>query len=372
MDLGFLIVIIGLIGLGIAVTVLQQRHAKTTQEQVSQNVNQMLESLRTEIQRVSDRDRVEMQQQLNRVHDQVYKGMNDSQSAIRQQFEQTSKIIQDVTQRLTTLDSTNKQVLDFSSQLQNLQNILKSPKQRGVVGEFFLAQLLGNVLSKESYALQHHLGIDEGTGKELIADAVIFVREQIIPIDAKFSLENYNRIMEEFDPERREKLEKEFKNDIKLRIDETSKYIQPRFNTMNFAFMFIPAEGVYYNLMNAEVGSGVNSRSLTEYAFSKGVMIVSPTSFYAYLQTVLLGLKQLQIEKDAHEIIKRVAELGNHFRKYSDYHAKIGKNLTTVVGQFNESSNELRKVSKDVIRITAGDASQIIDIEEVAKPLLEA
>jgi DNA recombination protein RmuC len=134
--------------------------------------------------------------------------------------------------------------------------------------------------------------------------------------------------------------------------------------------MFIPAEGVYYNLLNADVGSGINSRNLVEYAFSKHVMIVSPTSFYAYLQTVLLGLRELQLEKSTTEIIKKVAELGKHFSSYTEYHKKLGSNLSTAVNQFNLSSNELKKVGKDVGKISSGDLDKIAEIDTVAKPQL--
>lgn len=371
MDIGIIVIIITLIIFGVGLILQLRGQQQITSSELSKNVNDVVDKLRLEMQLMSDRDRAELQQQLNRVNDQLYKGMNDSQSVIRQQFDQTSKIIQDVTQRLTTLDSTNKQVLDFSSQLQSLQNILKNPKQRGVLGEYWLEQLLGNVLPPDAYRMQHRLGTDETTGKELIADAVIFVRELIIPIDAKFSLENYNRLMEESDAERREKLEKDLKTDIKNRIDETAKYIQPQLGTMTFSFMFIPAEGVYYNIMNAEVGSGINSRSLIDYAFTKKVLIVSPTSFFAYLQTVLLGLRELQLEKSAQDIIKRVGELGKHFRAYADFHDKIGKNLATVVNQYNQSSGELRKVSRDVVKVTDGSTLDILEIEDIAKPLVE-
>ncbi|MBU4453373.1 DNA recombination protein RmuC, partial [Patescibacteria group bacterium] len=287
------------------------------------------------------------------------------------QFEQSAQIIQDVTNRLTELDRTNKQVLDFSSQLQNLQNILKNPKQRGVIGEYWLETLLRNVLPPESYKMQYKIGTDEKTHQILIADAAIFIRDQVIPIDAKFTLENYNRMMETQDEVEREKIEKIFKSDVKKRIDETSKYIQQEQGTMSFAFMFIPAEGIYYNLLNAEVGAGINSNNLVEYAFSKHVMLVSPTSFYAYLQTVLLGLRELQLEKSTIEIIKRVAELGKHMKSYSDYHEKLGKNLNTTVNQYNQSSGELRKMGKDVSRITSGESEVIIDIEEVIQTQID-
>lgn len=368
MDIQIILILIGFL---ILVAVVIYSNRKSSSSQASQNISEEINRIREEMIRGTSDHRKEVSQQLERVHDQLTRGMQHSQSTMQKQFAESSKIIKEVTEKLTTLDSTNKQVLDFSAQLQNLQNILKNPKQRGVLGEYWLETLLSNVLPKESYRMQYNVGTDEKSGKQLIADAAIFIRKQCIPIDAKFSLENYNRMMEEQDADKREKLEKQLKSDVKLRIDETSKYIRPEFNTMNFSFMFIPAEGVYYNLLNAEVGSGINSQNLVEYAFSKHVMIVSPTSFYAYLQTVLLGLRELQLEESTQEIIKRVGELGKHLRSYSDYHDRLGKNLSTVVNQYNQSGGELRKVSKDVVKITSGSIDEVLEVDEVDKPLLE-
>jgi DNA recombination protein RmuC len=329
-----------------------------------------LNAVREEMARANADHRKELQERMDRIDDQLDKKLTHSHESIQKNFDQTSKIISDVTEKLTTLDKTNKQVLDFSSQLQNLQNILKNPKQRGVLGEYWLETLLSNVLPQGSYQMQFPMGEDEKTGKQLIADAIIRIRAQIIPIDAKFSLENYNRMAEEHDAEKRDALENELKKDVKNRIDETAKYIRPEIGTMGFAFMFIPAEGVYYNLLNAEVGSGINSKNLIEYAFSKHVMIVSPTSFYAYLQTVLLGLKELALEQSTTVIIKQVAELGKHFNAYTDYHKRMGANLGVAVNQFNLSSNELRKVGKDVNRISTGAADETVELEIVDKPQL--
>lgn len=337
---------------------------------VSQNITQELQRLREELQRTNNDHRKEMQGQLQRVEDQLGKGMRHSHESMQKQFEQTLQSAQAIAKELSEVKNVNKQVLDFSSQLQNLQNILKNPKQRGVLGEYWLETLLGNVLPATSYKMQYDVGTDEKTSQKLIADAAIFIRDQVIPIDAKFTLENYNRMMQEQDAPRREKIERDFKADVKKRIDETSKYIRPELGTMNFAFMFIPAEGVYYNLLNAEVGSGINSSNLVQYAFEKHVMLVSPTSFYAYLQTVLLGLRELQLEESTTEIIKRVGELGKHFSAYADYHEKLGNNLTTVVNQYNKSGSELRKVSKDVNKITSGDMD-ILELDEVHKPAIE-
>lgn len=363
--LGFLAVI------GIFASIYFYKKSNPQLDQASQNIVDQMNNIREEMVRSTSDHRREVKDQLDRVHDQLTKGMQHSHTSMQKQFEDSSKIIKEVTEKLTTLDSTNKQVLDFSAQLQNLQNILKNPKQRGVLGEYWLETLLSNVLPKESYSMQYKIGENEADGKTLIADAIIKIRDQIIPIDAKFSLENYNRMTEENDPSQKEKLEKQLKSDVKIRIDETSKYIHPELGTMNFAFMFIPAEGVYYNLLNADVGSGINSRNLVEYAFSKHVMIVSPTSFYAYLQTVLQGLRELKLEESTQEIIKRVGELGKHIRSYNDYHTKLGVQLGTVVNHYNKSGGELKKVSKDIKKITSGTVDDIIDVEEIAKPAIE-
>lgn len=346
----------------------------------SQNIETELMKLREEMRGLHFENRQEVQGQLNRVNDQLFKGMSEQQRTItntqqstQQQFGQMTKIIQEVTSKLTLLDVTNKQVLDFSSQLKSLQDILKNPKQRGILGEYYLETLLKNVLAPESFVMQYRLGSDE-QGKDLIPDAVVFVKDKIIPVDSKFSLENYNRIVEEQNEGERIKLERLFVTDLKNRIVETSKYIQPDKGTMDFAFMFIPHEAIYYDLLVNKIGSNAeDNENLIQRAASKyKVIIVSPTSFLAYLQTVLQALRALKIEETAHDIIRHVGDLGKHFQKYSEYHGKIGKNLGTVIGQYNDSSNELRKISRDIVRVTSGDPSQLIEIDEIQKPLIEA
>lgn len=338
----------------------------------SQNVLQELARFREEFQRSATEQRNEVQTKLDRVNDQMNTGLDRSHKTIQVQFEQTSRIIQEVTGKLATLDATNKQVLDFSSQLRNLQDILKNPKHRGILGEYYLETLLKNALAPESYAMQYRLGKDDD-GKDLIPDAVVFVKEKIIPIDSKFSLENYNRISEEADPVERAKLEKTFVNDLKNRILETSKYIHPDKGTMDFAFMFIPHEAIYYDLLVNKIGGAQDDNdNLIQRAASKyHVIIVSPTSFLAYLQTVLQALHALKIEERAQDIIKHVADLGKHFRVYSEFHTKVGNNLTTVVNQYNLSSNELKKVSKDMTKITNGTSEDLIEISAVEKPMIE-
>lgn len=283
------------------------------------------------------------------------KEMNQS---MRYQSTETSRIIADITEKITRLDETNKQVVSFADQLKNLQDILKNPKQRGVLGEYYLETLLKNVMPPGSYQMQY--GFPDGT----IVDAVVFIKDKIIPIDSKFSLENYNRISETNDKAEKDRLEKVFVNDLKNRIVETSKYIQPKENTMDFAFMFIPHEAIYYDLLVNKIGgSSDETDNLIQRAASKyKVIIVSPTSFLAYLQTVLQGLKAMQIEEGAKDIVKRVGELGKHLQSYDETHQKLGNAISTVVSHFNKSNHEFRKIDKDVMRITG----ETIEIETLS------
>jgi DNA recombination protein RmuC len=283
---------------------------------------------------------------------------------------QSAKLISDVTEKLTKLDETNKQVVGFADQLQNLQDILKNPKQRGILGEYYLETVLKNVLAPKSYEMQYKMGKDD-EGRDLIVDAAVFVKDKIIPIDSKFSLENYNRILEERDPVEKEKLEKLFKQDLKNRIDETSKYIKPERGTMDFAFMFIPSEAIFYDLLINQVGAvKVNTRDLIEYAFKeKHVIIVSPTSFLAYLQTVLQGLKAMQIEDSVKDVIKRVGELNKHLASYEDYLKKLGNNISTVVNTYNQGYREYKKIDKDVVKVIGGESK--VDAMQLEKPNID-
>jgi len=278
---------------------------------------------------------------------------------------ESNKIIRDVTERLTRLDETNKQVISFADQLQSLENILKNPKQRGILGEYYLETVLKNVLPPGSYQMQYEFP------DKTIVDAVVFVKDKIIPIDSKFSLENYNKMVEEQDLTTKKKLETIFVNDLKNRITETSKYIQSTRGTTDFAFMFIPHEAIYYDLLTNKVGAlEENAENLIQRAAGKyKVIITSPTSFLAYLQTVLQGLKAIQIEESAKEIIKKIEDLGKHLKSYDEYHNKLGNALGTVVNHYNASNKELKKIDKDVLKISG--SSPELALLEVEKPKLE-
>jgi DNA recombination protein RmuC len=309
------------------------------------------------------------------LQEQITERMDKNQDLMREsiqkQFSASSKLITDVTERLTKLDETNKRVVSVADELKTLQNVLQNPKQRGVLGEYYLAQVLENVLPPDRFKLQHRIGKDD-QGRDLICDAVIMLdKGKLLPVDSKFSLENYNRVLEEKDKLTRDMHVKAFRQDLKNRIDETSKYIQPQDGTMDYAFMFIPSEAIYYDLLVNKVGvTTTNARDLIEYAFrEKNVIIVSPTTFMAYLQTVLQGLRSLQIEEQAKEIQQRVGELGRHISGYEQLMQKLGSSLGTTVNHFNNAHKELKKVDKDVVKIARTSAS--VEPLLLDKPSLE-
>lgn len=293
-------------------------------------------------------------QSQSQLHERIDKGQAQMFGSLHKQMNQSAQLITEVTQRLTKLDETNRQVVDVTAELKTLQNILQNPKQRGGLGEFYLETVIGNVLPTGQYQMQYEFKNGEKV------DAVIFLdNEKILPIDSKFSLENYNRLVEETDKDRREALAKAFKQDLKGRIDETSKYIRPSEKTMDFALMFIPSEAIYHDLLSNKVGVvKTSSQDLIEYAFrQKRVVIVSPTTFLAYLQTIMQGLRSLKIEEQAKEIQIRVGQLGKHLIGFEEYMHKLGNSLGTTVNHFNSAHKELKKVDKDVVKIAATEAA---------------
>jgi DNA recombination protein RmuC len=339
-----LIVVLGvvLVGFGIVIYVLNQRLG----EMKNGNAVELMKSDVTELTRS-----VGMLQQA--VGDKLERNAVSMQTSMQKQLGESAKLVADVTQRLAKLDETNRRVVDVADELKTLQNVLQNPKQRGVFGEYYLQSVLENVLSPKQFALQYKFNDGE------IVDAVIFLeRGQILAIDSKFSLENYNRMIEATDKLERDRWLLKVKADLKGRIDETSKYIRPSEKTMDFAFMFIPSESLYYDLLINNVGTGGSSRDLIEYAFrDKHVIIVSPTSFMAYLQTVLQGLRSLQIEEQAKDIQIRVGKLGQHIGRFEIFMQKLGTSLGTTVNHYNSAHKELGKIDKDVVKIAGNDSS---------------
>lgn len=317
----------------------------------------MLQANMTEITKSMEQLRLGMQKQLT-------EQMGQSNKQMAQQFAASAKIIADVTQKLTELDKTNKNVGDIASELKTLQNVLQNPKQRGVLGEYYLEQILKNLLPPGGYQLQYKLG--EG----LTVDAVIILDDKVLPIDSKFSLENYSRLLDAKDEEK-PALERAFKEDLKRRIDETSKYIKPGKGTLDQALMFIPSEAIYYDLLANKVGlAGVSGRNLMQYAaVDKKVTIVGPSTLSAMLQTIVQGLRSIEIHKDTEKIRKNIEQLSKHLISHNAYMLKLGNSLGTTVGHYNATYKELGKIDKDIVKIA--DTEQSVNPVLIDRPNLD-
>jgi DNA recombination protein RmuC len=291
----------------------------------------------------------------------MHESSKQMHETVRGQLGESSRLIKEITQEITSVKEIGRQTQSFAEQLQSLQDLLKNPKQRGILGEYYLEMVLKNVMTPQDYKIQYAFENGE------IVDAVVIVDKKLVPVDSKFSLENYNRLVSApVGSTERATLEKVFVNDLKLRIQETAKYIRPEEGTMDFAFMFIPSEGIYYDLLTNQVGGGEDENLIQRAASKYKVIIVSPTSFLAYLQTVLQGLRALEIEKRAGEIQKRVGELGKHVGSYEEYYKKLGVALGTTVSHYNSAYKELGKIDKDVYRIT--DSKIGVEPELLEKP----
>ncbi len=336
---------------------------------MQRKINRKEEMQRKEYSKQENQSILLLQQQIGdltkQLHGKIDQSSRHSDKMLQDQFKETSRISKDMIEKLLKLEETNKQVVGFTDQLSNLEKILTNSKARGNLGEANLELILSNILPPQNYETQFQFKSGE------VVDAVIKIKEKLLPIDAKFSLENYRRVLAEENKDKKIEFEKEFKKDLKKRIDETSKYIKPEENTLEFAFMFIPAEGIYYDLLINKVGSvKVNTRNLIDYAFNeKKIIIVSPTTFAAYLQTVLQGLRALQIEESAKEIRKNVQKLNNHLASYKLHHERIGNQLGTVVNTYNQSNKEFKKIDKDVLKVSGKGGN--LELEDLEKPKLD-
>lgn len=302
-----------------------------------------------------------LQNQLNELVKTLDRKMGESTEIIHRQMTEgarlTKDIIREVTQEITKLTENQKQVLTLSEQLKTLEDILRNPKQRGIIGEYLLENTLKNTLPPTNYQMQYRF--QDGT----IVDAVIFYQDKIIPIDSKFSLENYNRWVEAKNDFERQKYEEALRNDLKTRIDEVAKYIKPDEDTIDIAIMYIPSEAVYYDMFQNKIGS-ISSKSLIEYAYEKKVSVVSPNSFQAFLTTILLGLRQIEISQSIEKIRKNIARLSKHLTNYEIFLKKLGNHLNTALSTYNKTYEEFQKIDKDIYKITGQTLSNQNLLEE--------
>ena len=353
-------------------TLLYFKNSKVKEDNSQELLVQLNDALRKEIQEIrkevgenAQKSRQEIEEKLTDINKGIFKYQENSKEDMQKQFASSNKVIKEVTSELEKIKGTNEQVLGFANQMKTLEKILSNQKQRGILGEIQLENLLSNVLPPELFSMQYIFNNNE------IVDAIVKVGDFIIPIDAKFSLDNYNKMIESEDKLEIENLEKTFKEDIKKRIDETSKYIRPSEKTTDYAYMFIPADGLYQDLLNSRVGTlKINSKDLVSYAYSKKVMIVSPMSLFPMLQITVKALHNMKVERSIDDIQKNIGKLSNHLNAYKDSHDSLGKTIRTVVNHFNKSSKEFNKIDKDIIKISSGKSTIGFEEDSIDTPQL--
>ena len=350
------IIILLILVIGFALLFFKKKEKDNTSQelliQLNNSLRQEIQEIRKEVGENSEKSRQEIEKKLTDINKGIYAYQENSKEDMQKQFESSNKVIKEVTSELEKIKGTNEQVLGFANQMKTLEKILSNQKQRGILGEIQLENLLSNVLPPELFSMQYSFNNGE------VVDAIVKVGDFIIPIDAKFSLDNYNKMIESEDKMEIENLEKSFKEDIKKRIDETSKYIRPNEKTTDYAYMFIPADGLYQDLLNSRVGTlKINSKDLVSYAYTKKVMIVSPMSLFPMLQITVKALHNMKVERSIEDIQKNIEKLSNHMNAYKDAHDSLGKTIRTVVNHFNKSSKEFNKIDKDIIKISSGKNS---------------
>ncbi len=334
---------------------------------LNENLRTEIQNIRKEVSDNSEKGRKEIEDKLKDINKGITTFQTSSKEDMQKQFAASNKVIKEVTAELEKIKGTNEQVLGFANQMKTLEKILSNQKQRGILGEIQLENLLSNVLPPELFQMEYHFDNGEAV------DAIVKVGGFLIPIDAKFSLDNYNRMIESEDKTELESLEKSFKDDIKKRIDETSKYIRPTEKTTDYAYMFIPADGLYQDLLNSRVGTlKINSKDLVSYAYSKKVMIVSPMSLFPMLQITVKALHNMKVERSIEDIQKNIEKLSNHLNAYKSAHDSLGKTIGTVVNHYNKASKEFKKIDKDVTKISEGKASIGFEENTLEKPQLNA
>ena len=273
---------------------------------------------------------------------------------VGERLDNAAKVITGVTASITKMEESNKRIHDIAKDLTSLQDILRAPKLRGNLGELFLEELLAQIFSKDQYSLQYRFKSGE------TVDAVVHLsNDQLVPVDAKFPLENFKKMIECKDEKEQAALRKMFVSDVKKHIDSIAKkYILPDEGTFDFALMYIPAENVYYETIVKDEGN----ESISQYGLSKRVIPVSPNSFNIYLHTILLGLRGMQIEKSARDIFNNLARLNNDFVKFGEDFELVGKHLSHAQGSYDNSEKRLQRLSNKLGQVAEkGEKTEMLD-----------
>jgi DNA recombination protein RmuC len=304
------------------------------QQQMDQLRGQMSEGLTRNISLLTEQLRA-INEQVNRQLQLVNQQLQNSSGQIGQRLDSAARVIGEVKENIGKLSKSSEQIYEVGKNIASLQEILRPPKLRGGLGEYFLGEMLSQILPPEFFTLQYPLSSGERV------DAVVRLGEKLVPIDSKFPLENFRRILESQTDDERKTSQRLFSRDVKKHIDDIAdKYIVPREGTYDFALLYIPAENVYYETITKDDSLG-EEKSILSYALAKKVIPVSPNSFYAYLQVILLGLKGLKIEEHALEIQTLLAGLGKDMKLFQEEFRLVGKHITDARNRFDEAKARL-------------------------------
>ncbi len=306
------------------------------QNQIEQLRVQMGDGLNKNILLLTEQQRA-VNEQLRGITEQVNRQLLDSSGEISKRLDNAARVIGDVQKNIGELSEASRQIFEVGKNIATLQEILQPPKLRGGLGEQFLGELLAQVLPPQFFTLQYMFSNGERV------DAVVRLGEKLVPIDSKFPLDNFKRIIECKTEEERKAYQKTFYRDVKKHIDDiASKYIVPNEGTYDFALLYIPAENVYYETITKDDSFG-EEKGILNYALKKKVIPVSPNSFYAYLQVIVLGLKGLQIEKDAQKILALLASLKKDLGGFQEDFQLVGRHITNAMNKFEEARRRLDK-----------------------------
>ena len=288
----------------------------------------------------------ELREQLTSIIKTVNEGMNNNQKNISSQLKNSNDVINEIQKKLGSLEVTTKNIQDIGKDISSLQEILKAPKLRGNLGEYLLEELLKEIFPANNFEIKYNF--KNGTQ----VDAVIKLGEGIVPVDSKFPLESFSRLINTDSDDEKKKYKKEFISSVKLRIDEiATKYINPAEGTFDFAMMYIPAENIFYETI---INDSLTNKEyeLFNYAIKKHVIPVSPNSFYAYLMALVYGLKGFKIEQQAKTIIGELSNVQTSFGKFYENFTLVGKHLSNASAKYEESVKKAEKFNDKIGQVT--------------------
>lgn len=293
-----------------------------------------------------------LQKQLDQLRSDFLHSMENSRQGVDKRLDNAAKVFTGLESRMVRIEETTRQVLEVGKDISNLQHILKAPKLRGNFGELMLGDLLAQMLPQEHYALQHTFR----NGK--CVDAIIKTAKGIVPIDSKFPLESFQRYVAAEDEVRRAEFRKEFLAAVRKHVsDIAEKYIRPSEGTFEFALMYIPAENVYYEIITRDLSLSENT-SIASHALQKKIIPVSPNTFYAYLQTILLGLRGMQVEKRVHEIIREMGRMRKEMGSFRVEYNKVGAHLSNALTGYQKADRRLERMEEKLGGLDSGSEEE--------------